>query len=297
MPKDLSKGWQFGTSPSSSDILWGGGRTKGISARHFNITVANNLRVMLHEDSTYGTAVSYDGEAKTEVRKRNTWILSFEPGAHRQWTEVIVHVPNTTGLVFTIDFPNQMLGPPNYIAHLRELISASNVALPQVVNERDEDKDKLINILVRMIRIDSTERLTTAQCLARGCDNGIFRKCDNGDVVNVYDVEEFANQDFDDDSIRSTDDGISTPTPQSAWNKNISNPAARIHQNPSEKSSASRAKSRSMTVGPPGSASRSDDDSDADPRGVSEFDVVTKRLMIKKDRFTASLKSNDVRET
>ncbi|KAL8941885.1 MAG: hypothetical protein Q9216_001995 [Gyalolechia sp. 2 TL-2023] len=472
-PKDLSKGWQFGTNPSSSDVLLGDRRTKGISARHFTITIANNLRVMLHEDSTYGTAVGYDGEASDEVRKRNTWILCFEPGAEapsRIWTprqrpilvkeEYIGH--GTYGNVFRVidsqngefyamkkflppssipqtskkrkldedswsagvrneiammkanchknvmrvitfqETPNPVLFMPyyplgnlgnlrnvseqQYVSAFRQILlgldhlhksgiahrdlkpanvlveapftiiiadfgfskfavdllascvgsrlyaapevfsessegyglsvdiwslgvmilkliygtpkqpSSSGVArrawvwrwskmLVETVNERDNEEDKVINILARMIRIDPAKRLTAYECLVQGCDSGIFKKRDDGDIVDVHDVE-----DLDNSSSQSADEGTSTPTPRSAWNKNISGPVA---QGPVEKSSATKAKSWSMTIGPPDSASRSIDDSATDSLDTSEFGVITKKLMIKKDRFTASMASND----
>lgn len=83
-PKDPLRGWQFGTNPHSSDVLLGYRGTKGISGRHFCITITERFRVELQEDSAHGTAVGYNGQAEDEVRKKTTWLLSFEPGTERQ---------------------------------------------------------------------------------------------------------------------------------------------------------------------------------------------------------------------
>lgn len=105
LPKDLKKGWQFGTDPLVSDVLLGHRGTKGISSHHFHIAITKQFRVELHEKSRYGTAVGYDGQAKEVVLKEDKWLLSFEPGAQKQWKYIIIYVPDADGLAFKIEFP------------------------------------------------------------------------------------------------------------------------------------------------------------------------------------------------
>ena len=132
LPKDPKKGWQFGTDPRVSDVLLGHRGTKGISGRHFRITITPHFRVNLHEKSRYGTAVGYDGQAKDMVLKDDKWLLSFEPGAQKQWKEVIIYVPDADGLAFKIEFPNHRVGGLEYEENLRAFLEASGTALPSV---------------------------------------------------------------------------------------------------------------------------------------------------------------------
>ncbi|MCJ1263721.1 hypothetical protein MMC22_003591 [Lobaria immixta] len=131
-PKDPQRGWQFGTDPRSCDVLLGHRGTKGISSRHFCITIAENFWVKLHEDSTFGTAVGYNDEAKDKTRRKNTWLLSFEPRSQRQWGDIKIYVPNMKGLAFSIEFPNHQAGPPEYLANLLAFFAESRKALPPV---------------------------------------------------------------------------------------------------------------------------------------------------------------------
>lgn len=128
-PNDPQKGLQFGTDPRS-DVLLGHRGTSGVSGRHFRITVNKNFCVELHEDSTFGTAVGYNGEAKDEIRRKNTWILSFEPGRKTKWRDVRIYVPDEAGLAFKIEFPNHEAGRPEYLANLRAFFEESRAALP-----------------------------------------------------------------------------------------------------------------------------------------------------------------------
>lgn len=128
-PNDPHKGFQFGTDPRS-DVLLGHRGTSGVSGRHFRITVNKKLCVELHEDSTFGTAIGYDGEAKDEVRRKNTWILSFQPGKKLRWKNVEICVPEETGLAFKIEFPNHEAGRPEYLTNLRAIFEESSAALP-----------------------------------------------------------------------------------------------------------------------------------------------------------------------
>jgi serine/threonine protein kinase len=130
-PKDPGSGWQFGTD-QFSDVLLGHRGTIGISGRHFTITIDEDFCVWLRDDSRHGTAVGYDGKAKSEVRKQDTWILSFKPWTHRRWNDVTIYVPNANGLAFKIEFPNHEAGQPEYLANLRAFFQESRTAFPPV---------------------------------------------------------------------------------------------------------------------------------------------------------------------
>ena len=128
--KDPKRGWQLGKhSPSCDVLLQGNG---GISRRHLHIKINNKFYVELHDDSTHGTAVGYDGEAKSEVRKKDQWILSFEPGIPPRWEEVIIYVPNEEELAFEIEFPNHHLGRNEYMVNLQAFLDQSRTTLPSV---------------------------------------------------------------------------------------------------------------------------------------------------------------------
>ncbi|MCJ1255217.1 hypothetical protein MMC24_003033 [Lignoscripta atroalba] len=131
-PKNPLKGWQFGTDLFSSDVLLGYRGTRGVSGRHFRITITEDLWVELHDDSTYGTAVSYDGRAKNKARIKNTWTLSCGPRQRRQFKDVTIYVPDADGLAFKIEFPNHEAGGTGYLAHLRTFLEESKTALPPV---------------------------------------------------------------------------------------------------------------------------------------------------------------------
>ena len=131
-PKDPKTGWQFGTNPRVSDVLLGHRGTAGISSRQFCITITDQFRVELHDESRYGIIVSHNGQAKKVVLKDDKRLLSFEPGAHEQWKKIIVYVPDGKGLAFEIEFPNQREGKGEYWKNLRAFVEKCRTALPAV---------------------------------------------------------------------------------------------------------------------------------------------------------------------
>lgn len=129
-PKDPHEGWQFGTNPLSSDILLGYRGSRGISGRHFRITITEQFSIELYDTSRLGTAVSYDNLGKHEVRKNEKWLLSYEPGKQRRWREIIIYVPDQTGLAFKVEFPNHQSTHPEYLANLHAFCEESKTELP-----------------------------------------------------------------------------------------------------------------------------------------------------------------------
>ncbi len=128
--KDPQTGWQFGTNPSTSDVLLGHRGTKGISGRHFHITITEELRIELHDDgSRFGTVVSYDGQGKDLILKAGKRLLSFEPEVQEQWKEIIVYVPDEDLLAFRIEFPNHRDGAKEYRKNLQAFLEECRTSI------------------------------------------------------------------------------------------------------------------------------------------------------------------------
>ena len=66
------------------------------------------------------------------VLKDDKRLLSFEPGAHEQWEEIIVYVPDDEGLAFKIELPNHRKGGPEYWKNLQAFVEERRTALPPV---------------------------------------------------------------------------------------------------------------------------------------------------------------------
>lgn len=126
------RGWQFGTCPQTSDILLGHRGTRGISARHLSIILDEDNRVVLRDNSTFGTSVGYNGQAEYEVRRNFKWILSLEPGNIIHLGEIVVHIPGPGKLAFRIQFPNHRQGNSEYLSHLQIFVKACKEVLPPV---------------------------------------------------------------------------------------------------------------------------------------------------------------------
>lgn len=131
-PKDPQRGWQFGTDPNTSDVLLGYRGTQGISAHHFSITVNENLQAVLYDRSRWGTIVSYNDQAKNELRKSFRWCLSPKPGETMTWQTILFSASGSRKIKFSIEFPNHGAAHPDYLANLQDVFDESGSALPPV---------------------------------------------------------------------------------------------------------------------------------------------------------------------
>lgn len=123
------EGIQLGTHVLS-DICLGLRGTKGVSARQCSIIIDDNYWIWLHDyHSSHGSAVRYDEHKKDEVRKRDSWILSYGPGQRMHWETIEVYV---SGLAFRIKFPNHNLASPKYMANLRAFRERCKKAVPPI---------------------------------------------------------------------------------------------------------------------------------------------------------------------
>jgi hypothetical protein len=129
--KDHENMWQFGTRPRTSDILLGHRGTEGISAKQCNLTIDDDEHcIWLHDyQSSLGTAVGYGGQKKDEVRRKDTWILSYEPGSKEteDLGKITIHVGK---LAYKIEFPNHQAAHPEYVKNLRAFIKKCKDAAP-----------------------------------------------------------------------------------------------------------------------------------------------------------------------
>ncbi|PGG96978.1 serine/threonine protein kinase [Helicocarpus griseus UAMH5409] len=93
-PKNITRGFAFGTEPERCDVLLAPKRRQGgISGVHFYITFDREGRVVLRDQSTRKTSVSYDGWGAQHRRRNFRWILF--PQTVRTST---VHLPGSFAL-------------------------------------------------------------------------------------------------------------------------------------------------------------------------------------------------------
>ncbi|KAK2746812.1 hypothetical protein FQN57_002854 [Myotisia sp. PD_48] len=98
-PKNEERGFVFGTDPTQCDIILARpGQIRGISRAHFSIKFGKD-KIVLEDFSKWGTTVSYDNQAKNEVRRNFKWILDLRKRGGNFWN-VEIHVPNRGGTFF-----------------------------------------------------------------------------------------------------------------------------------------------------------------------------------------------------
>lgn len=79
--------------------------------------------------------------------------------------------------------------PNTGISALQEWSQTWSRRLLEKLDDSDEDDDKVVDILLHMIKIDPKERFSAEECLKKGRDNGLFRKLLEGYTANVYDSQ------------------------------------------------------------------------------------------------------------
>lgn len=92
-PKDILRGFAFGTDKARCDILLAEESGQGgISDVHFYITFDNEGRIILKDVSENGTTVSFGDWGKDEKRSHFTWILEFSK-TYKNNVRAIVQLP------------------------------------------------------------------------------------------------------------------------------------------------------------------------------------------------------------
>lgn len=119
LPKDIQRGFVFGSNPASCDVLLE--RAGGpVSRQHFCITFDDQERVVLKDTSSSNTIVSYDGHAATQQRHHFTWILF--PGYD-------IRVKISGGLEFRIELPEHHSCRHEYSQRVRSYLEKSRNAI------------------------------------------------------------------------------------------------------------------------------------------------------------------------
>ncbi|KAI9888435.1 MAG: hypothetical protein M1814_006940 [Vezdaea aestivalis] len=102
-PKDLTKGFTFGTDAEKCDVVLASRGVRQTSGVHFHIkfdVINGKRRLVLRDCSFNGSAVSYNGQAGDEVRRHFTWILDLEKrdreGRKQGEWDIEVHVRKLT---------------------------------------------------------------------------------------------------------------------------------------------------------------------------------------------------------
>ena len=118
----------FGTNHYDCDVLLGSRGRNNISNRHFCITFDEQRRVILKDSSTWGTTVSYGGQAGEETRHHFTWILSLDENRYKN---IIVYVPESTGLAFRVELAIHEIYKREYVENIDQFLEESRAALPK----------------------------------------------------------------------------------------------------------------------------------------------------------------------
>ena len=100
-PKNLEKGFVFGSDPQICDVLLGGWGA-GFTRQHFRITFNARGEVILEDTSRIVTRVSYNGE-KLGSRNHFTWIL-FDKYEN---INVTLNERKTNQLIFKVNWPER----------------------------------------------------------------------------------------------------------------------------------------------------------------------------------------------
>ncbi|QPG95328.1 hypothetical protein C2857_000150 [Epichloe festucae Fl1] len=73
--------------------------------------------------------IGYNGQNQKDVRKKETWILAYEPGSRKRFNEVSIHAG---GLAIKVDFPNHSARDPRYEDNLKAFFHKSSDGARQV---------------------------------------------------------------------------------------------------------------------------------------------------------------------
>jgi hypothetical protein len=96
------------------------------------------------------------------------------------------------------------------------------------IDDLDENDDQVINIIKHMVMMRPEDRFTADQCLQKGCNNGLFKRRSDGQIVDADASSkdeateaatktdtEIAVPDADTSDDGSSDDGAATSKQQS----------------------------------------------------------------------------------
>jgi hypothetical protein len=128
-PKNPAKGFSFGRNPRLCDVVLDTGHGSKISNAHFYITFDRHRNLILRDESTHGTAVTYSNQTSRETRKNFEWILDLNHESGRLW-EVEIFVPNLKGLSLKLVFPDHSTCKEEYSARVDRFLASHLSSLP-----------------------------------------------------------------------------------------------------------------------------------------------------------------------
>ncbi|KAE8554691.1 hypothetical protein EYB25_003232 [Talaromyces marneffei] len=128
-PKNPAKGFSFGRNPRLCDVVLDTGHGSKISNAHFYITFDRHRNLILRDESTHGTAVTYSNQTSRETRKSFEWILDLNHESGRLW-EVEIFVPNLKGLSLKLVFPDHSTCKEEYSARVDRFLASHLSSLP-----------------------------------------------------------------------------------------------------------------------------------------------------------------------
>ena len=126
-PKNLEKGFVFGSDPQICDFFLGE-RGAGFSRRHFRISFSERGEVIFENTSREVAQVDYNGE-DPPVRNHFTWIL-FDKYKHIVVTMKDEEEEKEDGLVFKVEWPNNKSCKAEYEAHRDAYLEERRNAFP-----------------------------------------------------------------------------------------------------------------------------------------------------------------------
>jgi hypothetical protein len=109
------------------------------------------------------------------------------------------------------------------------------------IDDLDENDNQVIDIIKHIVTMRPEDRFTVDQCLHKGCDNGLFKRRSDGQIVDVDAPSEddatevvteadteIAVPDADASDDRSSDDGAATLKQQSSHMTESGHPMPRV---------------------------------------------------------------------
>ena len=114
-PKQIGRGYTFGSDPAKCDVYLGRGSISGV---HFSITFDGQGRIILRDSSINGTSISYENETSQGPRRNFTWILfpEFQP------VKALVGDSKRNKIVFTLELPTHEACGAEYRANIASYI-------------------------------------------------------------------------------------------------------------------------------------------------------------------------------
>ena len=174
-PKDLSKGFVFGSDPQTCDVLLAKDKTSGISGNHFSINVdwrsGNPLITCLTPDDGTGIHILSLSESLWKLYLRAA-SKEIEPN-----TTITVRVSRRIKLV--IHNPSRDRNEYGYNKNLQDYLKRSQNAIPDMRNMRLYDPEQTPLMISRTRGLTGREYVTTTSsvggkivhCEARGHQN------------------------------------------------------------------------------------------------------------------------------